>query len=226
MRRWFSVALLVLLGGCGLTNRVAIFDDRRMIASNQRFSLIESRTDIVRRDSLAPDIITHGLPVRIVRSDSTQSWGSLRGQLSLQPISGERRLTRNRTPAVLFAIPAAHLDVRPSASTIAVAEQLKGDFARRDTAATLELNLRELEARALAAADTMPGETRDFLLVCVEGDASPRHCWYPGERYLLKLAPIGQDTIAFPVFIERRNWMSSLTVGLVAIAVLLVVTTS
>lgn len=218
------IALLFTVS-CGLPS-FAVFDERRPVAIDEQFGLLESESGAVQSDTLPGGVRYRSLPVRLVRRDTSLHWEDVAQKMVLIRILGEIRLEDStRGPRPLFAIGAERQGDRPAHSLRSAAAQVQSGVRVERTREESIRMLRELELQNLDRGDEHEVE-RDFLLVCIVEIPIDSGCWTPGERYLLRITPARGGTLELPLWIERRDIALSLTLGVLGIVFFLVVSTT
>jgi len=211
---------LVLVAGCEVVVR-ATFDDRRPVASRERFGIVEARGGKVEEGTLSDGRMYRGLPVRLVRADSFSQWKTLAEGLSLQEIRGEIR-SRRGDSLPLFAISAEQLRGNASRSVQSVKGRVEAETPSTPGGDTLALRVLERELLEIESTKELQ---RDFLLICVPAATAPDSCWGAGRRFLLRIIPTIGDPIEYPIWMERESKYVAPIVGTALIVFFLLYTT-
>lgn len=207
------LAAAALCAGCQLTRRVVTFDDRRPVATDEPVVVLQSTSlEVLDTTSSGGDV--RGLRVRLIRRSQGDRWEAIVQTVRLVRIRGEIRDSIETVPLV------ALLDTARAPRFWGAAEraETKAGLARLAGAVGGD------SARTPVPTEAAGRDTLDATLACAVLARSSRGCFHPGERYLLVVGN-GSSSVELPLFVERRNILLSVSIGVAAILAFLVLST-
>jgi hypothetical protein len=209
--------LTIALQGCSALRfrQYVVFDDRRPIASDETLVLIDDQRPRIR--IVYGDVELRGFRATVLPRIAADTVHSNAFSASMIRIAGSRqaRLGDSIRVLIVFDTVAAWRD-HSNAQLLQTMDSAANDIR------LLTVPGEKIETQRPSGSGILPLSPSDASadIVCAVPFRGSRACLEPGERYLLRIqGPRGESE--FPIWVERRNTLTSIALGTSLIALFL-----